>query len=84
MRQTSQYPPSTDLKSIMIRPAESYQNINRDTNDSTKTYLYNFDPIEPHFYTVKLGFTGCTLCFFLFLLTLYVLCRNMKNIRIFI
>ena len=24
----------------------------------TKTYLYNFDPLTPHFYTVKLGFTG--------------------------
>ena len=23
-----------------------------------KTYLYNFDPIEPHFYILKLGFTG--------------------------
>ena len=25
---------------------------------NTKTYLYNFDPIKPHFYIVKLGFTG--------------------------
>ena len=24
----------------------------------TKTRLYNFDPLKPHFYTVKLGFTG--------------------------
>ena len=24
----------------------------------TKTCLYNFDPLEPHFYIVKLGFTG--------------------------
>ena len=23
-----------------------------------KTYLYNFDPVIPHFYIVKLGFTG--------------------------
>ena len=23
-----------------------------------KTYLYKFDPIKPHFYIVKLGFTG--------------------------
>ena len=34
----------------------------------TKTYLYNFDPLKPHFYIVKLGFTGvyiifsCTFC----------------------
>ena len=28
----------------------------------TKTFLYNFDPlINPHFYIVKLGFTGYTL-----------------------
>ena len=25
---------------------------------STKTYLYNFDPLKSHFYIVKLGFTG--------------------------
>ena len=24
----------------------------------TKTYLYNFDPLKPHFYIVKLGLTG--------------------------
>ena len=24
----------------------------------TKTYLYNFNPLKPHFYIVKLGFTG--------------------------
>ena len=24
----------------------------------TKTYLYNFDPLKPHFYIVKLGYTG--------------------------
>ena len=24
----------------------------------TKTRLYNFDPLKPHFYTVKLGFQG--------------------------
>ena len=24
----------------------------------TKTYLYNLDPIKPHFYIIKLGFTG--------------------------
>ena len=27
----------------------------------TKTCLYNFDPLEPHFYTVKLGFTEAVL-----------------------
>ena len=29
-----------------------YQNV------ITKTRLYSFDPLKPHFYTVKLGFTG--------------------------
>ena len=24
----------------------------------TKTCLYNFDPLKPHFYIVQLGFTG--------------------------
>ena len=24
----------------------------------TRTRLYNFDPLKPHFYIVKLGFTG--------------------------
>ena len=27
-------------------------------DDITKTRLYNFDPLKPHFYVVKLGFTG--------------------------
>ena len=29
----------------------------------TKTYLYNFDPLKPHFYIVKLGFTGAYIIF---------------------
>ena len=29
----------------------------------TKTYLYNFDPLEPHLYIVKLGFTGVYIIF---------------------
>ena len=39
---------------------------NRITYFITKTRLYNSNPFEPHFYIVKLGFTGYTL-FFLFL-----------------
>ena len=27
------------------------------------TYLYNFDPLQPHFYIVKLGFTGVYIIF---------------------
>ena len=29
----------------------------------TKTYLYNFDSLKPHFYIVKLGFTGVYIIF---------------------
>ena len=29
----------------------------------TKTYLYNFEPLIPHFYIVKLGFTGVYIIF---------------------
>ena len=29
----------------------------------TKTYLYNFYPLKPHFYIVKLGFTGVYIIF---------------------
>ena len=29
----------------------------------TKTYLYNVDPLKPHFYIVKLGFTGVCIIF---------------------
>ena len=28
-----------------------------------KTYLYNFDPLKPHFYIVKLGFTEVYIIF---------------------
>ena len=29
----------------------------------TKTHLYNFDPLKPHFYIVKLGFIGVYIIF---------------------
>ena len=64
----------------------------------TKTYLYNFDPLKPYFYIVKLGFTGVYITFLssaqkhrLCVLvrtashrTIFVLSRNIKNIRFFI
>ena len=31
--------------------------------NTTKTRLYNFDPLKPHFYIVKLGFTGVYIIF---------------------
>ena len=50
----------------------------------TKTHLYNFDPLIPHFYIVKLGFTGV---YIIFLISAQKLCfeqKYEKNIRIFI
>ena len=35
----------------------------REWNSITKTCLYNFDPLKPHFYIVKLGFTGVYISF---------------------
>ena len=32
-------------------------------NFITKTRIYNFDPFKPHFYIVKLGFTGVYIIF---------------------
>ena len=32
-------------------------------NYITKTCLYSFDPLKPHFYIVKLGFTGVYIIF---------------------
>ena len=33
----------------------------------TKTCLYNFDPFKPHFYIIKLGFTGVYIIFLILL-----------------
>ena len=33
----------------------------------TKTRLYNFNPLKPHFYIVKLGFTGVYIIFLILL-----------------
>ena len=32
----------------------------------TKTRIYNFDPLKPHFYVVKLGFTRVYIIFLIF------------------
>ena len=37
----------------------------------TKTYLYNFDTLKPHFYIVKLGLQGYTLFFLVLLENIY-------------
>ena len=36
-------------------------------NYITETRLYSFDPLQPHFYTGKLGFTGVYISFLILL-----------------
>ena len=43
-------------------PAEVVFDFSKE-QDITKTYRYNFDPLIPHFYVVKLGFTGVYIIF---------------------
>ena len=45
-----------DIKTYLCSTEGSKSNI-------TKTCLYNFDPLKPHFYIVKLGFTGVYIIF---------------------
>ena len=54
---------NSDLCVHIIGSVHSYgltESLDTSTIDEyiTKTYLYNFDPLKPHFFTVKLGFTG--------------------------
>ena len=39
-------------------------------SDITKTRLYNVDPLKPHFYIVKLGFTGVYIIFLILLINI--------------
>ena len=41
----------------------TYCAISSTSNIITKTCLYNIDPLKPHFYIVKLGFTGLYIIF---------------------
>ena len=41
----------------------------------TKTCLYNFDPLKPHFYITKLGLTGVYIVFLFFLLLKNIKCE---------
>ena len=47
-----------DFKLLHVILHNNIMKISEILNNITKTYLYNFDPLEPHFYIVKLGFTG--------------------------
>ena len=60
-------------------------------NCITKTCVYNFDPLKPHFYIVKLGFTGVNISFLisaqnhrLWVLVRTVMSRNMKKYQNFL
>ena len=46
-----------------------------------KTCLYNFDPLKPHFYTVKLMFSGVYIIFLdeAILMSIYNLCFEQKH-----
>ena len=46
-----------------------------------KTYLYNFDPLKPHFFIIKLGFTGVYITFLISAQkhTLWVLIRTVSQ-----
>ena len=48
---------------ILITQTENVTFYNMSKHTITKTYLYNFDPLKPHFYIVKLGFTGVYIIF---------------------
>ena len=41
----------------------AFKSSGRERESITKTCLYNFDPLKPHFYIAKLGFTGVYIIF---------------------
>ena len=67
-RDTVPYPKTLDLR-IRYRTRRHFLNFNHGSWTPlskiyiTKTCLYNFDPLKPHFYIVKLGFTGVYIIF---------------------
>ena len=52
----------SNITSCRTQPAELVKCMTF-SGDITKTYLYNFDPLKPHFCIVKLGFTGVYIIF---------------------
>ena len=52
----------TDTSANSVDPDETAHDGSSQDN-ITKTYLYNFDPLKPHFYIVKLGFTRVYIIF---------------------
>ena len=47
----------------MVDPYQTFHSGVSDLGLITKTRLYNIDPLKPHFYIVKLGFTGVCIIF---------------------
>ena len=54
-----------DFRHWFMRKSHCLVNVDQEQNgsDITKTCLYNFDPLKPHYYIVKLGFTGVYIIF---------------------
>ena len=68
------------MKNIFCQYNIAYENLFL-SHIITKTLLYNFDPLKPHFYTVKLGFTGVYIIFLISALKhrLWVLVRTASS-----
>ena len=51
------------LEVYKVKLHTKYQRPRPSSFSTTKTCLYNFDTLKPHFYIVKLGFTGVYIIF---------------------
>ena len=52
-----------ELITLGVTSLDRFYNLPKMKSFITKTYLYNIDPLEPHFYIVKLEFTGVYIIF---------------------
>ena len=52
-----------DMRFFFSLFTEIFDSVSFKNDHITKTRLYNTDPIKPHFYIVKLGFTGVYIIF---------------------
>ena len=55
----------TDVLTKKKYNRKKYSRSAKKTESITKTRIYNFDPLKPHFYIVNLGFTGVYIFFLL-------------------
>ena len=86
----------TSMNSALIPKPAPYLRFKNYKTFITKTRLYNFDPLKPNFYIVKLGFTGVYIIFLIFAQkhrlwvlvrtasSIYVLSNNVKNIKVYL